>query len=387
MTIESTDDATTVITTSSTTDQTSGSESESESENTDSSGCMSDDDCSDPAPVCDLESNTCVFCSDDSGCEGETLCLDQTQCVACIDDSNCPCIDNECVGCKSAEDCVGNSSGEVCNSANECVICTVDNDSACFGDNHQYCDTSGADNICGQPESCSDLRDWGYISDGEYWLTFFGGTPTTFDCALAPDGSYADFGTGWTKVRWDQVWGSATTSEHLARLTAVDIGTPGVTEMGLSASHDDYNATDSSFSYYYTLSLPNYNEFFFDKYEVNIFQCFPGNCTLNSTGQTKWTDFAHSNTGGGTLIFGSEAELALNIVEKTDFQDQPYDADYPGNTKLILDSVANPQADQLGVTTVQDATTFRIAWGERGIDQIERIDAWSSGAIWFRRNP
>ncbi len=347
---------------------------------TEDPGCMLDEDCMGGTPVCDEDSNTCVVCTSESGCEQGTVCQNMTECVDCVDDSNCPCINNECVACKVSADCIGNTNGEVCNADNECVACTADNDSACSNEN-KYCSSEYA---CEHPESCSDLRDWGYTADGLYWLNFCDDTLKEFECALDPNGPKQDFGVGWTKVTWPDVWGCA----H--QMEAVDEGTSsGVHDVaGPFATHNGLaEPKDPTFSYHFTFSVPTYSAFFFEDYTVSFSVCEPDPCYIDATGQQQWEDNAYSGSGG-TIIFGSEAELALNIAEKTDGEDQSYGPKYyPQGDPLILNSTANAQGDQLGITTLQPATAFRIAWGEHGVNQIERIDVWDDGAIWFRRTP
>lgn len=359
--------------------------------------CVSNADCSD-GNVCSAE-NECVECLEDDHCTGNSndkVCSASHECVECVVDDDCSGNGNgeacsashECVECVTDEHCLGNGNGGACDGAtHECVTCTANSDDACQQDNNKYCNNQ----TCGHPESCSDLRDWGYEEDGVYWLDFCGdGTTQEYDCLLDPDGPDKDFGVGWTKVEWSDVWGCADPSEHDTRLFAVDEGTDdGVDSVvGPFAEHDDILEGDATFSYLYTFPLPAYNAFFFEDYTVRFSTCYPGNCKINATGQSSWDENAYT-PGSGTVIFGSDNELAINITEKTDADNQPYAAAYNNADTLVLNSTANAQGDQLGIIELQQspATSFRIAWGESGADQLERISVWRDGAIWFRRSP
>ncbi|MFO0747195.1 MAG: Ig-like domain-containing protein [Myxococcota bacterium] len=110
--------------------------------------CLSDDDCADPAPLCDLGSHTCIPCRDtetgvarDPGCPASApMCLigdGPTRCVPCVDDhgagqsdTGCGSVNNacdlattnpRCVDCQVTADC---AAGNVCEPQTKtCVPC------------------------------------------------------------------------------------------------------------------------------------------------------------------------------------------------------------------------------------------------------------------------
>lgn len=102
--------------------------------------CTENRHCSGVTTICDTTTNTCVACLDDSACEGTTpLCkLETRTCVGCLESKDCPTATaarcdataNSCAPCTTNADCVNISGKAVC-SDGTCVQCTAQDETAC----------------------------------------------------------------------------------------------------------------------------------------------------------------------------------------------------------------------------------------------------------------
>jgi len=145
--------------------------------------CVSNDDCAGKTGTlaCDLATNTCVECLDDSTCSGAkpacagTSCVECTgsnasactgttaicepskhQCIACVVDGDCKtaeksfCSQNSCVACADSNACKARDGGKpVCAASGACVECDTDKD------------CHGTAPFCGPQKTCQSCNDVG----------------------------------------------------------------------------------------------------------------------------------------------------------------------------------------------------------------------------------
>jgi len=115
--------------------------------------CVDDTTCGGTKPACDTAKNSCVACTSTnaSACSGTTPVCDPTQhlCVECTGDSDCKtpeksfCSKNQCVGCTDGNACKARDlSKPVCGASGACVACDTDKD------------CGGTTPFCGSQKSC-----------------------------------------------------------------------------------------------------------------------------------------------------------------------------------------------------------------------------------------
>src|SRR5690606_32400921 len=146
----------------------------------------------DATPVCNTDSNSCVACTENTHCSGDTpFCdTDSNSCVtcpandACTDPTASLCEDGQCAPCLNNDDCSHIQGKAVCD-AGECVECTQDDSNACgespcnpltrlcseFGTDRRPCESCDTDANCASPNHfCVPMQYDGADRAGGYCL-------------------------------------------------------------------------------------------------------------------------------------------------------------------------------------------------------------------------
>jgi len=130
--------------------------------------CVDDTTCSGAKPACDTAKSACVECTsaNATACAGMTPVCDPTQhqCVECVADGDCKapeksfCTKNVCGGCTDGNECKARDlSKPVCGASGACVACDTDKD---CGGTTPFCGPQKSCVACdkAQTRSCADLN-------------------------------------------------------------------------------------------------------------------------------------------------------------------------------------------------------------------------------------
>ncbi len=111
--------------------------------------CLSNGDCSDPTPVCNPSTKTCVAC------------LEQIDCKT-AEASRCDTLTNSCVSCQGDTDCSTIPGRAVCATApklqqKQCFECSLGNESGCLKDGKDYACDPATNQCTSTPKGSLDV--------------------------------------------------------------------------------------------------------------------------------------------------------------------------------------------------------------------------------------